>query len=537
MKKQTLLSLLAVGAASTAMAQTPIDPTGFPGEVFIPNPFTPQVLEIQSDITLTAGATLADSTYILQGLTFVNPGVTITIEEGVVVRGQPRDGTSIPGILCVSRGGEIIADGTQTNPIIFTTAESPDGSRWIAGDAFKDADPKGAPMAPDVNRWGALVLLGYAPTNAGTVDTGIAGEAYIEGLVIEDERTTYGGMIPNDSSGILDYVSLRYTGDAITDGDEIQGLTLGGTGYGTQITNLEVYGSGDDGIEIFGGTSTLKNFVISYVDDDGLDMDQGYTGLLQFGFVLASGLTGITTDNTAEWDGDDCCDSDDQNNFNIVAQPTTHPTLYNLTFWGATLASGNEIETISHALRFRRGFGGQLNNSIVANYANQSGLFEINNDSAEAAPVFGFPSQDPFDQLEAGTLGVAGTIFFNMGDNTAAGIGQSAETTAIINNSAAYPACDLNRVGAPGSAADPGYGVFGTAGTYDQTIQNGLNPAISPAGAAVDTDFLVPYTSLFFDEVEYAGAFAPDTLIPLWTTGWTALNTSGVLVDSPVGNL
>lgn len=540
MNKQTLLTVLGLGTASAAFAQTSITPANFG---VVTNPST-GVYEITGDLTLTAGATLADSTYILEGLTFVNAGNTITIEPGVVVRGQPRDGTNGPGALCVSRGAEIIADASASNPIIFTTAADVNGERYTAGDTFMDADPKNNPMAPNVNLWGALVLLGYAPTNTGSIDTGVAGEAFIEGFVIEDYRTTYGGLIPNDSSGILDYVSIRYSGDATAVNSETQGLTVGGVGYGTQLTNIEIYGSGDDGIEIFGGTAALKNIAISYVDDDGLDMDQGYTGLIQFAFLLASGLdNGITTDNVCEWDGDDCCDAgSDEDNFNDVAQPTTHPTIYNATIWGSRSGDGNPIQTIGHAVRMRRGWGGQLNNSIIANFrADQNGLFEVNNDSAGVATFFDFPSQLPYDQMVAGTFGVAGTMWFNVGDNTAANVGQSTETTNILNATGqlggftGYPACTLNRIGGATSDADPGYGVFGTPGTYNQTIANGLNPVPTPAGNAQNAAYLVPYTNLFFDEVNYAGAFAPDAFAALWTTGWTALNTSGVLVDNAVG--
>ncbi len=71
----------------------------------------------------------------------------------------------------------------------------------------------------------------------------------------------YGGTNEADSSGTdVTIVQIRYTGIAISDGNELQGLTLGGTGSGTVIDHIQSHNSADDGVEIFGGTHQPEIF-------------------------------------------------------------------------------------------------------------------------------------------------------------------------------------------------------------------------------------------------------------------------------------
>jgi hypothetical protein len=78
--------------------------------------------------------------------------------------------------------------------------------------------------------------LGDAPVsskNGGASDN-------IEGLPGDEELAIYGGSNPNDNSGYLQYVSIRFGGIEIAPGNEINGLTLGGVGNGTTIDHIEV---------------------------------------------------------------------------------------------------------------------------------------------------------------------------------------------------------------------------------------------------------------------------------------------------------
>lgn len=551
-KTQILLTAGMFAIANSVFALTVID-QNLPE---VSNPAT-GIYQIDSDLNLGS-----DTEWILEGITYVMPGVTLTVPAGTIVRGQPRTTGTAPGALVVTRGAEIYSVGSATNPVIWTTANvntlvTP--TRWSQpSDVFVDADPKNNPITDGdiTNQWGAVVLLGYAPINTSDIDTGVSGEAYIEGLSTKDSRTTYGGGLPNDSSGSFVYNSIRYSGDGVSP-DEIQGLTLGGVGQGTDIRFVDIYGSGDDGIEIFGGTANLKYISIAECDDDGYDIDHGYQGLTQFLFVLAG--TRVDTDHCFEFDGDDCCDSKDDGNVFETEQPVTHPTIYNATVAAQRNGDGNGNADygLDRLVYMRHGFGGQINNSIFANSDDaDDGYFYIDNnnwqtDAASAgvgATDFAYPSTLPGEQLENGTLGLASTIWYDVADSTVANISggvsshptdnfvagtfADADPAKVLNNDASYPACTNNRVGTTGTATDLFFGqaaVGGFVGAWDQNSPKGLNPV--PLGASV-TQNLVPYTATFFDEVSYIGAFAPDQNAVLWTSGWTVWNTAGILVDN-----
>jgi hypothetical protein len=171
----------------------------------------------------------SDNTYHLNGRIFVEGGAELHIEAGTVVKGLPGDSTDA-SVLIVARGGKIFAEGTATKPIIFT-AESDD-----LNDPLNPAyDTKGL--------WGGLIILGNAPINAS------GGETNIEGIPTTDPRGLYGGTDENDNSGVLRYVSIRHGGISIGEGNEINGLTMGGVGRGTTIEYIEVFANLDDGYE------------------------------------------------------------------------------------------------------------------------------------------------------------------------------------------------------------------------------------------------------------------------------------------------
>ena len=143
--------------------------------------------------------------------------------------------------------------------------------------------------------WGGLIILGAAPIS----DEGNDGTEQIEGIPGDDVNGEYGGDDAEDNSGILKYVSIRHGGTRLGDGDEINGLSFGGVGSGTTIENIEVVGNLDDGVEFFGGTVNVTNVLIWAADDDGLDIDQAYSGTISNAIVVA--FDG--TDHSLEIDG------------------------------------------------------------------------------------------------------------------------------------------------------------------------------------------------------------------------------------------
>ncbi len=229
----------------------------------------------------------ANRIYYLQGRVVVPSGVTLTIEAGAIIKGNEGTETNASALV-VAKGGRIIANGTATNPIIFTSAL----------DNIEIGQKVGTNLTKtDNEKWGGVVILGNAPISAENGDV----SANIEGIPANLGYGVYGGAVSNDDSGILNYVSIRHGGITIGEGNELNGLTLGGVGTGTTISNIEIYATLDDGIECFGGTVNISNALVFYQGDDGLDIDMNYSGTID-GFAVIHG-DGIGTDEGLEIDG------------------------------------------------------------------------------------------------------------------------------------------------------------------------------------------------------------------------------------------
>ncbi len=143
--------------------------------------------------------------------------------------------------------------------------------------------------------WGGLLVLGNAPCSF----SGDVTELQIEGIPASETNGLYGGSDPADNSGVIQYVSIRHGGAEIGEGNEINGLTLGGVGTGTTINHIEVVGNVDDGIEFFGGTVNASELLIWGQGDDGLDIDQAYEGTISNSMVILNDAS----DHALEIDG------------------------------------------------------------------------------------------------------------------------------------------------------------------------------------------------------------------------------------------
>lgn len=236
--------------------------------------------DIVSDVTWTSG-----NTYVLGGRIFINDGATLTIEPGVVIKGEAGTGTNATALI-VARGGKLMAEGRADSPIIFTSV----------ADEINPGMIESPNLDPEINGlWGGLIVLGKAPISVSSNAT----DFQIEGIPPSDIRGLYGGEDPEDNSGVLRYISIRHGGANIGEGNEINGLTLGGVGSGTVIENIEVIANQDDGIEWFGGTVNVKNAIVWNAGDDALDTDQAWSGTLDNFVVIA----GAETDHALEIDG------------------------------------------------------------------------------------------------------------------------------------------------------------------------------------------------------------------------------------------
>lgn len=415
----------------------------------------------------------AGYTYLLNGRVAVNEGDALTIEAGTVVKGasdQPQENASV---LVVARGATINADGTASNPIIFTAEEDD-----VSDPLDLTADTRGL--------WGGVIILGSAPLNSNP------GETAIEGIPADsDPRGLYGGNDPEDDSGTFRYVSIRHAGIAIADDNEINGLTMGGVGRGTTIEYVEVFANQDDGFEWFGGTVDTKYLVSAFCGDDGFDIDEGFVGRGQYFFLLQAP---DNAGNGGEHDGG----TDPE-----TAEPFATPHIYNATYIGSEA-------TDALALYFRDNFAGSYYNSIFAEFP------------GAAIEIEDLPEGEGTDtraRFEEETVRLSSNLFYDFG------AGDSFEDLVrlttdddgnVIDASFRAPLASylsennsiVSELPVQGISREPGSG--------------GLNPlAAGPAtGAAGD---VLDDDSDFIDDVDYIGAFGDEN----WAAGWTFLSEGG----------
>jgi hypothetical protein len=239
----------------------------------------------------------ATNRYLLKDYVYVTSGATLTIEPGTIIFGDK----DTKGALIIEPGAKIIAIGTASKPIIFTSAQ-PKGSR-------------------NYGDWGGIIIAGNAPVNS------ISGTKLptIEG----GPTTTYGGSNPTDNSGAMQYVRIEFGGVAFSPNNEVNGLTLAGVGSGTTLDHIQVSYSGDDSFEWFGGTVNAKYLVSHRCFDDDFDTDNGFSGKVQFGVSLRDPLQ-------ADQSGSKAFESDNDSG-GSTNRPKTSAVFSNMTLVGPIL--------------------------------------------------------------------------------------------------------------------------------------------------------------------------------------------------------
>jgi hypothetical protein len=272
--------------------------------------------DVAADVTATA-TWECGKTYVLKQLVFVKSGATLTIQAGTTIKGDQGSA------LIVEKGAKIIAEGTKTAPIVFSS----NAAQRAPGD------------------WGGVMLNGNAAVNLP------GGSGVPEGL--ESTMVTFGGTDDADSSGVLKYVRIEFAGFQLSPDNELNSLTLNGVGSGTIVEHVQSHFGSDDGFEWFGGTVNVKYLLATGGLDDAFDWDAGWRGKAQF-------LAAVQDDVNK---GDNGFEADNLKD-DTTAAPYSEPTISNVTLVGKTVTG-----SAGNGMLLRRGTKGHIYNALVVGFA------------------------------------------------------------------------------------------------------------------------------------------------------------------------
>lgn len=433
--------------------------------------------EIKNDVVFEKGI------YELKGWVYVTAGASVTFEPGCIIKGDKATKAS----LIIEPGGKIFAQGTVSEPIVFTSAQ-----------------PKGSRKPGD---WGGLIICGKAKNNGGTLA--------IEG----GPRTQHGGNDDNDNSGVLSYVRVEFAGYPFEENKEINGITFGSVGQGTKVDHLQVSYSNDDSYEWFGGSVNAKYLVAYHGWDDDFDTDNGFSGKLQF-------LLAVRNPKIADTSLSNSFESD--NNANGTNEPPKTSCVFsNVTLVGPIGQAADFNNTMEYIN------GGNMN----PGNGSKTGLFQsamqirrYSQLSCFNSVAMGYPVGLILDNQKGDTQGLAtnGTlklqniVFAQMGI-IGSDVNNSFEDRFSSNGKDMTDATSFSHT-------------FFTAQTGNKTFDNisdlkldqpnsmtananwGPKEGSPLSSGAAFTD---PLLQTGFDKVDYIGAFKSNSDTDNWMKGWT----------------
>lgn len=473
-----------------------------------PNPIVELSGNITTDRTLVAG-----TNYLLKGQTFVKNGVTLTVPAGTVIKGDKASKAT----LIIEPGGKLVANGTASNPVIFTSSQ--------------------AVNARDKGDWGGIVMLGSAFVNQASLPS-------IEGI---SPAVSYGNIASpttnaDQNSGSLTYVRIEYAGIELSPNNETNSLTLGGVGNGTTISYVQASFGGDDAFEWFGGTVNAKYLVSHSTWDDDFDTDFGWSGNVQFGLVVRNTFF-------ADQSGSNAFESDNQGNGNSLAglcdatatsagtsTGCTRGVFSNITVLGPRETNSRSISgSYQNAMHIRRRSSISVFNSFISGFriglrVDDDGTYYnlAQGNAVHANNVLSNSSTAGIASTATATDGtyVTGIKFAATNDGTIDGtLSTGGNATPIANywlqNNAAF-----NNITATTAWSDIGidpllFWAGQSASNYPSNPNFALAAGIAGnnnlnSGAAF-TNGKLTAAGAFFTSTTYRGAFGTTD----WTDGWT----------------
>ena len=405
-----------------------------------------------------------DKRYLLQGQVFVKSGKVLTINPGTVIFGDK----ATKGTLVIERGGKINAEGTASQPIVFTSAQRAESR--------------------DRGDWGGLLILGNAQVN----QTNPA----IEGI---NPPVNFGGTDDTDNSGILKYVRVEYAGIELTPNNETNCITIGGVGSGTVMEYCQVSYGGDDGFELFGGTVNGKYLISFGMWDDDFDVDFAYRGRVQFGLA-------VRYSTFADQSGSNIFETDNGPNDNLTTL-LTDGTFSNITAIGPRLTNTQAISgNYQHSIDMRRRTALTIANSVFVGMPRGIRMNQ----------------QSVVDNYTAGTGILLNNIMSAPASTFTVGTGMTATATTVQN----YWNANGNVTIAGTDFETPVTGIYSLLGLnlnifYGNNTQNfyPANPNFEVTSGTLTSgaSFAHPkLTNPFFTTTTYRGAFGATD----WTATW-----------------
>lgn len=371
--------------------------------------------------------------YIISGAVFIG-GDNVNTAELTIDPGVTTYGESGNDFLVINRGSKIHVNGTPANPVTMTSANDAEATESTRG------------------QWGGLILNGNAPINGCSEGTQLC-EAEGEG-----STGLYGGNDPEDSSGNLNYLVVKYAGYEITPENELNGIAFQGIGSGTLVDYVQVHNNSDDGMEFFGGRVQIKHVLLTGNADDNVDWVLGWEGKAQFVVVYQTdtGDQGIEADNL------------DTANDTL---PRSRPDIANITMIGN--ANGDL------GMLLREGTGAHIKNAVVTGFGDA--CVDIDN----------------------------AATFINGGSSATDLTGELTITNSIVD-------CDTNF----DEQVDDNWKVSDWYEGQDGNMVGGANMTGTYVNSS-EVNAMTPatLTDPFFENVDYIGAVP--SAEEDWTQGWT----------------
>ena len=446
---------------------------------------------IEGNVTWTA-----DKIYRLKGYVRVGEEATfgtvtkvgqLTIQAGTVIIGDK----ATKGTLVVQRGSKLIAIGTAAAPIVFTSAEGV-GSR-APGD------------------WGGVVLCGKAPNN-------LTGTVELEG----GYKGFHGGTISDDNSGSLKYVRIEYAGIPLNPNQEINSLTMGSVGSGTTIEYIQASYGLDDSFEWFGGTVNAKYLIAYKGTDDDFDVDNGFSGNVQFGLGYrdgnladASGSNGFEVDNNSNGD---------------AATPFTSATFANMSIVGPIgTSSAYADNNFQNGAQLRRNNKLKVYNTFITGYP--TGLYI---DSQKGSAKTNAANGDLIvkNVVIAGTTGITGAFKSLNANVYGFGVAVADEEQIAKTGASGTVATKPIEIGTGVKASDWFKAIAGNK-VLTSTANTGISSALwssrptltLTAGTSESLIGTALPTLTGMTATDYIGAFKDTD----WTSGWAEYSPNSVL--------